>query len=76
MDNEAKDHNSPTHTGWQQFKTCAAAELRWLAETSGMVVVTLALGRLIQKLGLDISHLTGTSWEELVKKWLHQDKQP
>ncbi|MGE0823066.1 MAG: hypothetical protein AB7G75_08780 [Candidatus Binatia bacterium] len=70
MDDEQK------HPIWEQWKAIAKEEAYWFAETLGMVTLTLAIGRLIQKLGLDLSHLTGTSWEELVKKWLQQEHKP
>ena len=76
MDEEQQAHNPPEPTPWQKLKAIAREEARWLAETLGMVTITLAIGRLIHKLGLDVAHLTGTSWDELVKKWLQQEKKP
>jgi hypothetical protein len=76
MDDEQQQPQSSAPTPWQKLKAIAKEETRWLAETLGMVTLTLAIGRLIHKLGLDVAHLTGTSWDELVKKWLQQEKKP
>lgn len=76
MDEEQKKQHPLATTRWEKVVTVTKHEVRWLAETLGMVTVTLAIGRLIQKLGLDVSHLTGTSWEDLVKKWLQQEERP
>ncbi len=76
MDEEQQEPNSPAPTPWQQFLAMAKEEALWLAQTLGMVTITLAVGRLMQKLGLDIAQCTGMSWEELVKKWTQQEKKP
>ena len=74
--NEEQQQDAATPTRWQRVSALVKHEAHWLAETLGMVTVTLALGRLMQKLGINVSHLTGTSWDELVKKWLQQEKKP
>ena len=75
------DHPHPEHptepTPWPQVLKSAKEELRWLAETLGMVALTLALARLIQKLGVDLSSLTNSSRQELMKKaWQQEEKKP
>jgi hypothetical protein len=62
-------------TPWEKFLGLAKDEAVWLAHTLGVVTVTLAVGRLIARLGLDITTLTGgTSWQEMVNKALNPDK--
>ena len=74
MDDNPHDQHAPDPPSWPQYLATATDELRWLLKTTGIVALTLALGRLMQKLGLDLSHLTTTSWQELVKHVLQQEK--
>ena len=65
----------PEPTPWEQFLALAKEEALWLAHTLGVITVTLAIGRLISRLGLDMSTLTGgASWQDMVNKALNPDK--
>lgn len=75
MDEQGKSQQHPPPsepTPWEKFLEIAREELRWLLETLGLVTVTLTIGRLIQKLGLDVSTLTGSAWQEMVEKALRK----
>ena len=65
----------PEPTPWEKFLAIAKEEALWLAHTLGVITVTLAIGRLISRLGLDISTATGgSSWQEMVNKALNPNK--
>lgn len=70
MEEDKEQHQPPTSTRWQKFLAFAKEEALWVAETAGMVTLTLAVGRLLSRLGLDVDKLTGGSWVDLVKKAL------
>ena len=60
---------------WEKFLAIAKEEALWLAHTLGVVTVTLAIGRLISRLGLDIITLTGgASWQDMVNRALNPNK--
>lgn len=72
---ENSQHLPPLEpTPWEKFLAIVKEEALWLAHALGVITVTLAIGRLIQRLGLDGSQLTDTTWEERVKKWLQPEK--
>ena len=75
QDNPQPQSPPPEPTPWEKFLAVAKEEALWLAHTLGVVTITLAIGRLISRLGLDITTLTGgTSWQEMVNKALNPDK--
>ena len=65
----------PEPTPWEKFLVIAKEEALWLAHTLGVVTVTLTIGRVISRLGLDMSTLTGgASWQEMVNNALNPNK--
>jgi len=77
MDEQSKAQQPPPPepTPWEKFLVIDKEEVQWLAHTLGVMTVTLALGRLISRLGLDMSTLTGgASWQEMVNNALNPDK--
>jgi hypothetical protein len=78
MDEQGKSQHQPPPpepTPWQRFLVIAKEEVLWLAHTLGVITVTLVIGRIISRLGLDMSTLTGgASWQDLVNKALNPDK--
>jgi hypothetical protein len=74
-DNPQPQHPPPEPTPWERLLAIAKEEALWLAHTLGVVTVTLAVGRLISRLGLDLTTLTGgTSWQEMINNALNPDK--
>lgn len=77
MDEQGKSQQPPLPepTPWEKFLVIAKEEALWLAHTLGVITVTLAIGRVISRLGLDMSTLTsGSSWQEMVNKALNPNK--
>jgi hypothetical protein len=65
----------PEPTKWERFLVIAKEEALSLAHTLGVITVTLAIGRLISRLGLDMTTLNGgASWQDLVNKALNPDQ--
>jgi len=71
-----QQHSQPREpTPWEKFLAIAKEEALWLAHTLGVITVTLAIGRVISRLGLDITTLTGgASWQDMVNKALNPNK--
>ena len=80
MDEQGKPHHqppSPEPTPWEKFLEIAKEEALWLAHTLGVITVTLAIGRIISRLGLDITMLSGgASWQDMVNRALTGKKEP
>jgi hypothetical protein len=78
MDEQDKPQQQPPPsepTPWEKFLVIAKEEALWLAHTLGVITVTLAIGRVISRLGLDMSTLTGgASWQDLVNKAPNPDR--
>ena len=78
MDEQDRPQQQPPPsepTPWERFLAIAKEEALWLAHTLGVISVTLAIGRVISRLGLDITTLTGgASWQEMVNKALNPSK--
>jgi hypothetical protein len=67
----------PEPTPWERFLVIAKEEALWLAHTLGVITVTLAIGRIISRLGLDITTLSGgVSWQDMVNRALTSKKEP
>ena len=78
MDEQGKPQHQPPPpepTSWEKFLVIAKEEALWLAHTLGVITVTLAIGRVISRLGLDITTLTGgASWQDMVNRALNPTK--
>jgi hypothetical protein len=75
QDNPQQQPPPPEPTPWEKFLGIAKEEALWLAHTLGVITVTLAIGRVISRLGLDMSTLTGgASWQDMVNKALNPNK--
>jgi len=61
---------------WQQFKVIAKEELLWLLSVTGTIALSLAIGRLIQRLtgvnAIDPSILRGGEWQSEVDRRLRE----
>lgn len=79
MDEQEKQQLDPHGDGdkfWQQFVMVAKEEILWLLSVTGTIALSLAIGRLIQRLtgvnAIDPSILRGGEWQSEVDKRLRE----
>lgn len=77
MAEQEKHHPDPPEENfWQQFKVVAKEEILWLLSVTGTIALSLAIGRLIQRLtgvnAIDPSILRGGEWQGEVDKRLRE----
>lgn len=77
MDEQNKQQSDPPADNfWPQFKAVVKEELFWLLSVTGTIALSLAIGRLIQRLtgvnAIDPSLLRGGEWQDEVNKRLRE----
>ena len=60
---------------WQKILAFLKEEGLWLAETLGIVTVTLMIERVLKLMGIDVSTLSSTSWHDVVHRVLNPEQQ-